>query len=95
MSKIIQSTGSAVQILGSETGHTVKNVAFCDTPERAGEIVKALQGRQEVPYRHAQPIIAKAIEDRKTFLDSAEGLSMIALKIINDLASAGMIIVKE
>lgn len=41
----IQAKGNAIQIIGSETGHTVQNVAFCDTAERAISIVKGIKDR--------------------------------------------------
>jgi hypothetical protein len=33
-----QSSGNAIQICDSTTGHSVKNIAFCDTAERAKDI---------------------------------------------------------
>lgn len=35
------SSGHAIQRCDATTGHTVSNVAFCDTPERASELAKA------------------------------------------------------
>ncbi|MDE2233865.1 MAG: hypothetical protein KGJ90_07230, partial [Patescibacteria group bacterium] len=40
-----QASKNAIQIIGAETGHTVQNIAFCDTPERAALIVQAVNER--------------------------------------------------
>jgi hypothetical protein len=39
----VQAAAAAVQTCGPHTGHTVKNVAFCDTPETAAFIVNRCQ----------------------------------------------------
>lgn len=39
----IQAHGSAVEVCGFLTGHVVRPIAFCDTPETAALIVEALR----------------------------------------------------
>lgn len=43
-----QASANAVQIIGAETGHTVQNIAFCDSAERAAFIVKAVNCYDEL-----------------------------------------------
>ena len=39
----IQARGNAVEVCGPQTGHTVRAVAFCDSPETAVRIAAAIE----------------------------------------------------
>jgi hypothetical protein len=39
----IQARGNAVEVCGSHTGHAVRAIAFCDSPETAARISDAIK----------------------------------------------------
>lgn len=39
----IQARGNAVEVCGPQTGHTVRAIAFCDSPETATRIAEAIE----------------------------------------------------
>jgi hypothetical protein len=45
---IFQSNGNAIQICDSTTGHSVKNIAFCDTDHRAKDIVNCYNAHNDL-----------------------------------------------
>ena len=39
----IQARGNAVEVCGPQTGHAVRAIAFCDSPETATRIADAIE----------------------------------------------------